>query len=80
MTSKTSGDKVFNIINYILLTIIAFTCLYPVLYVIFASVSDPIELQGHRGFLYKPLGFTLAGYKEVGISEIFVMAKTSMKR
>jgi len=65
MLHKTVGDRIFNVVNYILLSFITFACLYPVLYVIFASVSDPIQLQAHRGFLYKPLGFTLAGYKAV---------------
>lgn len=38
--------------------------LYPVLYVVFASVSDPKLLMGHSGLLLKPLGkATLEGYK-----------------
>lgn len=65
MNKKTFGDKIFDIVNYFLLTLIAFACLYPVLYVLFASFSDPVRLMAHRGFLYKPLGFTLEGYKLV---------------
>ena len=38
--------------------------LYPLLYVLFASVSDPKLLMGFEGFLIKPLGkWTLEGYK-----------------
>ena len=33
-----------------------------VLYIIFASFSDPLRLVQHTGLLFKPLGFTLKGY------------------
>lgn len=60
---KTFGEKVFDVCNYTLLTLIALICLYPMLYVLFSSVSDPLQLMKFRGFLYKPLGFTLKGYE-----------------
>ena len=65
MKRKTKGDITFSIVNYTLLTIITIICIYPVIYVIFASVSDPQRLMANTGFLYKPLGFTLGGYKIV---------------
>ncbi|MDI6618519.1 MAG: carbohydrate ABC transporter permease [Clostridiales bacterium] len=65
MKRKTKGDITFSIVNYTLLTIITIICVYPVIYVIFASVSDPQRLMANTGFLYKPLGFTLGGYKIV---------------
>jgi putative aldouronate transport system permease protein len=55
----------FNIFNYTFLTVLTLLCLYPILYVVFASVSDPHELMNYRGLLLKPLGFTLSGYKLV---------------
>lgn len=39
--------------------------LYPMLYVVFASFSDPNRLAAHRGLLLGPLGFTFGGYKLV---------------
>lgn len=39
--------------------------LYPLLYVVFASFSDPWELVKHKGFLVRPLGFSLQGYQAV---------------
>lgn len=60
---KTFWEKVFDVCNYTLLTLIALICLYPMLYVLFSSVSDPLQLMKFRGFLYKPLGFTLKGYE-----------------
>jgi putative aldouronate transport system permease protein len=62
---QTKGDIIFEAVDYILLTLVTLLCLYPILYVIFASVSDPIRLQANRGALWKPLGFTLEGYKLV---------------
>ncbi len=38
---------------------------YPLLYVLFASVSDPAELMRNRGALTAPLGFSLAAYQAV---------------
>lgn len=38
---------------------------YPFLYVLFASLSDPVTLMQNRGPLFAPLGFTLAAYKAV---------------
>lgn len=62
---ETAGDRIFDSINYLLLTIITVLCIYPILYIIFASLSDPIRLTANRSFLWKPLGFTLEGYKLV---------------
>ena len=35
------------------------------IYVLFASLSMPADLMSHQGFLYRPLGFQLEGYKMV---------------
>ncbi|MBB6671840.1 carbohydrate ABC transporter permease [Cohnella nanjingensis] len=39
--------------------------LYPFLYVLFASFSDPADLLQHRGLLLAPTGFSLESYKLV---------------
>ena len=62
MKQKTG---VFDVINVILLLAASIICLYPMLYILFASFSDPAELIKYNGILVKPLGFSLAGYKEV---------------
>ncbi len=62
MKQKTG---VFDVINVILLLAASIVCLYPMLYILFASFSDPAELIKYNGILLKPLGFSLAGYKEV---------------
>lgn len=38
---------------------------YPLLYVLFASFSNPVLLMANIGLLYKPLGFSVAGYRLV---------------
>lgn len=40
-------------------------CFYPILHILFASVSDLGSLVAHKGILLRPLGFTLDGYKLV---------------
>ncbi len=40
------------------LFLFAVLCVYPVLYVLFASFSDPMKLAQHTGLLWKPLEFT----------------------
>lgn len=55
----------FQIINGIILTLLMIVCLYPFLYVVFASFSEPWELVKHKGLLFGPLGFSLKGYEAV---------------
>jgi len=47
------------------MVLLVIVTLYPILYVVFASFSDPNLLAAHRGLLIKPLGFTLGGYSLV---------------
>lgn len=62
---KSIGDRVFDGTLYTLLTALTLVCFYPILHILFASVSDPGMLIAHKGILLKPLGFTLDGYKLV---------------
>jgi putative aldouronate transport system permease protein len=55
----------FHIINTVLMLLLMATTLYPFLYIIFASVSDPWQFVSHRGPLFAPLGFSIAAYKAV---------------
>jgi putative aldouronate transport system permease protein len=65
VVKKTIGEKIFDSINIIFMILIMIACAYPMLYVLFASISDPRALSQHQGILYRPLGFTLKGYKLV---------------
>lgn len=62
---KSTGERIFSVINVIILTLFSFICIAPVMHVIFASFSDPFRLMRNQGILFKPLGFTLKGYKLV---------------
>lgn len=59
------GEVVFTYVNYVFLTFLAIVSLYPLLYVLFASFSDPWKIMQHRGLLFTPLGFSTAAFKEV---------------
>ena len=39
--------------------------IYPLLYVLFASFSEPVQLKANYGLLWRPLGFTTVGYEAV---------------
>lgn len=65
MVNQTKGEKVFNFVNGAFLLLLIVAMVYPCLHVLFASLSDSNQLMEHGGFLVKPIGFTLAAYKEV---------------
>lgn len=62
---RTKGEKMFAVFNVIILTALVIVTLYPVLYVLFASFSDPVELYRSGKLLLKPAGFNLSSYKVV---------------
>lgn len=63
------GERIFLIINNCIMVLLVCITLYPMLYVLFASLSDPVELGRVTGPLLKPAGFTLRGYEAVLKSE-----------
>ncbi len=65
MIRESRAERSFQVANVVLLGFIAVVTLYPILYVLFASVSDPNQLIRHSGALFKPLGFELEAYKIV---------------
>lgn len=65
MIKKSNGEKIFSVFNILAMVVLMILCIYPLLYVIFASFSDPTRLAAHRGLLLSPLGFTIKGYELV---------------
>lgn len=61
----TKGEVCFSIVNAIIMIFMIVVCLYPLLYVLFASFSDSSRLMSYRGLLYKPLGFNVEAYLKV---------------
>lgn len=59
---RCKQDQVFIFFNYIVATFFLLVALYPLYYVLIASISDPTALS--RGqVIWKPVGFSLQGYK-----------------
>lgn len=55
----------FDLCNYTLMIALIVLTLYPFLYVLFSSFSDPVLLMEHRGILFSPIGFTSEAYRMV---------------
>ena len=55
--------SVFPLFNGLLLALVGLLCLYPLLYIVFASRSEPDRIMKHTGLLLGPLGFTFEGYE-----------------
>src|ERR1700730_11848391 len=62
---QTRGERTFNVVNVSMLLVLVVVTAYPLLYVVFASLSDPSELVANRGALVRPLGLTLEAYRLV---------------
>lgn len=59
------SDCVFNILNYMFMAFVALCTLYPFMYVLFASFSNPTEFVKSSGLLLKPAGFSFESYMAV---------------
>lgn len=63
---RTRGEKSFAVFNYIFMTLLCVICIYPLWYVLVASLSDPVLLYMQRGILVWPLGeWSVRGYQLV---------------
>jgi putative aldouronate transport system permease protein len=65
MIKKTTGEKIFDLCNVTFLAVLMMVTLYPFIYVVFASISDPAQIIKNTGILWRPVGFTLEAYKLV---------------
>lgn len=61
----TPGERVFDIFNVVFLFLLSVVCLYPMIHVLFASLSNGVQLMKHTGLLLWPAGFSSAAYKAV---------------
>jgi putative aldouronate transport system permease protein len=62
---RSRGERAFSVINIVLLVVLMLITAYPLLYVVFASLSDPSSIVAYRGALLKPLGLTVDAYTRV---------------
>ena len=62
---KSPGEKVFDVLNVAVMLLLVFVTLYPFVYVLFASVSDPTRLVKHSGLMFWPKGWQILSYRLV---------------
>lgn len=61
----TTGERLFGVVNVGFLVLLSIAALYPLVFVLFASFSDPGLLVQNRGLLLFPKGFTTDAYRMV---------------
>ncbi len=61
---QSKGDLTFDIINHILLLLVLIVCVYPLIFVVSASISDPAQVWSGNVWLF-PKGITFSGYKTI---------------
>ncbi len=60
----SAGDKVFYAINTVFLALMALIVIYPLYFIVIASISDPDAVLGGRVVLY-PVQVTLDGFRKI---------------
>lgn len=63
-TKRSKEDFIFDLIVFVVLTLIVLIVAYPLYWVIISSFSTPSAVSG-GDVIWKPIGFTLKGYVEV---------------
>ena len=64
MKKHSRSDKIFDMINMVLLTLMMAVILYPLYFIVIASISSPAAVNSGQVLLF-PKGATLEGYKYV---------------
>ena len=65
VVKKTASQKVFDVLNHTFLLLLVLLTLYPCIYVVVASLSNPNEVLKSGGLMVWPKGFQLDTYKLV---------------
>ena len=61
---ETRADRIFDIMNYVILTICFLLVAYPLYFIVIASVSDPVDVNAGKVIFY-PVKVTLDGYRRI---------------
>lgn len=64
MNKRGMSDKTFDLINNLFLTLIVIVIVYPLVFVISASISDPLAVSSGKMWLF-PIDITFDGYKRI---------------
>src|SRR5438309_80346 len=62
---ESPAERLFGAGTVLFLVALMVVTLYPLLYVLFASLSNAGDLTQHRGALFAPLGLTFEAYRRV---------------
>lgn len=65
MIKMSFGEKCFKVFNGIFMIFLSLVTLYPLLYVVFASLSDSNAMRVYDGLLLHPINFTAQAYTRV---------------
>ena len=63
-TRTPVGDKIFYIVNGFFLAVMALIVIYPLYFIIIASISDPDAVLGGKVVLY-PVDITFSGFQKI---------------
>ena len=61
---KNRADRIFDVFNYLVLGLLGLMILYPLYFIVIASVSDPVAINNGQVRLL-PMGFNLDGYRKI---------------
>ena len=61
---RSGSDLAFDIISYLILGIVSLIAVYPLYFVLIASISSPEAVNAGKVMLY-PIGVTLEGYQKL---------------
>lgn len=59
------GERIFELFNILFLILLCLVTLYPFIYVLFASLSEPAWVVQQRGLIWHPSGLNLEAYRLV---------------
>ena len=62
---ESRGERIFGIANVAFLVALMVVMVYPLLFILFASLSNANELTQHRGLLFAPIDLTFEAYRRV---------------
>ncbi len=65
MRRQGPGGVAFSVWNYVSLGVASLLCIYPLLFCLFASLSEPELIDRYRGILWRPIGLSLSSYRLV---------------
>ncbi|MRN53701.1 carbohydrate ABC transporter permease [Paenibacillus monticola] len=65
MIRTSRGERIFDFFNAVIMVLLIILTLYPLLYILFSSLSEGNRLISFNGILLWPQGFSLEGYKAV---------------